>query len=59
MKEVIANAMYHHSAECLHGDVVVNHLLRIEGSGGAIYLSYLVLNHNDWSTQEGMPPFRD
>ena len=31
--------------------------IEIWGSGGAIYLPYLVLHHTAWSAQEGMSTF--
>ena len=32
--------------------------LEIAGSGGAIYLPYLVLHHTAWSKQKGMSTFK-
>ena len=32
--------------------------LEIRGSGGAIYLPYLVLHHTAWSAQKGMSTFK-
>ena len=52
---IVVNLVYTHLIRGIEDSVLIRiKPLKIGGSGGAIYLPYLVLYYTAWSTQKGM-----